>query len=189
MASPCSSAPSSSARSNLPRTQDLASSRYLEQPDMVQLHSVHIYWHLRLLGELLDGRRGGAELTSLTGQTPYYFLTAYTTLKVPSLDPTSILHAIPLTVANFACGFGRVSSRLSPFARRAHADACRRHLPDLRRSRIRPDRTYQQHVLEFLHRRRAPARLVAVCSDLPEHSGVRDPRGALRLVVHGELHV
>ncbi|ORY70805.1 major facilitator superfamily domain-containing protein [Leucosporidium creatinivorum] len=44
--------------------------------------------------------------------TPYYFLTTYTTLKVPSLDPNSILPAVPLIISNFTCGFGRIFAGL-----------------------------------------------------------------------------
>lgn len=47
-------------------------------------------------------------------QTPYYFLTTYTTLKVTSLDPNSILPAVPLIISNFTCGFGRVSRARRP---------------------------------------------------------------------------
>lgn len=42
-------------------------------------------------------------------QTPYFYLTSYTTLKCPQLDPTSITPAIPLVVANYTSGMGRVS--------------------------------------------------------------------------------
>ncbi|KAM0792202.1 hypothetical protein ACM66B_004899 [Microbotryomycetes sp. NB124-2] len=42
--------------------------------------------------------------------TPFYYLTSYTTLKCPELDPQSILPAVPLIVANLAGCFGRVGS-------------------------------------------------------------------------------
>ncbi|KAK4053717.1 hypothetical protein OIV83_001373 [Microbotryomycetes sp. JL201] len=42
--------------------------------------------------------------------TPAYYLTAYTTLKCPELDPKTILPALPLVVMNLAGCFGRVGS-------------------------------------------------------------------------------
>lgn len=46
-------------------------------------------------------------------QTPYFYLTAYTTLKCPQLDPNSIRPAIPLVVSNYTSGMGRVSVAFS----------------------------------------------------------------------------
>lgn len=40
-------------------------------------------------------------LRAIAEQTPYYFLTAYTTIKCPELDPNSILPAVPLIISNF----------------------------------------------------------------------------------------
>ncbi|KAI5476230.1 hypothetical protein MNV49_007930 [Pseudohyphozyma bogoriensis] len=39
---------------------------------------------------------------------PPYYITAYTTRQIPSLDPTSIAPAVPLIVGNFFTGIGRV---------------------------------------------------------------------------------
>ncbi|KAK4058890.1 hypothetical protein OIO90_000336 [Microbotryomycetes sp. JL221] len=42
--------------------------------------------------------------------TPFYYLTSYTTLKCPELDPTSLAPAAPLIIANFVGGVGRIAS-------------------------------------------------------------------------------
>lgn len=51
---------------------------------------------------------GSADTTTFI-QTPYFYLTAYTTLKCPQLDPNSIQPAIPLVISNYTSGMGRVS--------------------------------------------------------------------------------
>lgn len=43
-------------------------------------------------------------------QSPFYFITTYTKQFVPSLDPKSLLVALPLILMNFCAGFGRVST-------------------------------------------------------------------------------
>ncbi|GAA5985645.1 hypothetical protein JCM5350_004122 [Sporobolomyces pararoseus] len=42
--------------------------------------------------------------------TPPYYLTAFTTVQCPQLDPTSLAPAVPLIVSNFTLGVGRVFS-------------------------------------------------------------------------------
>lgn len=34
---------------------------------------------------------------------PFYFITAYTVLKVPTLDPSSLSTALPLILTNLSC--------------------------------------------------------------------------------------
>jgi hypothetical protein len=41
---------------------------------------------------------------------PFFYLTPYTTLKCPELDPTSIAPAVPLILADFLSGMGRVGA-------------------------------------------------------------------------------
>jgi hypothetical protein len=56
-------------------------------------------------------------------QTPYFYLTAYTTLKCPQLDPNSIRPAIPLVIANYTSGIGRVSFEYTVSSFPCEADA------------------------------------------------------------------
>jgi len=109
--------------------QDLAAAGDLGLYCVVELDPVHFCWHLRLSCEDISPPFGFGSTTSsaengcrssralnrpadslfFSSQTPYYFLTAYTTFKCPQLDPKSITPAEPLIISNFTSGMGRVS--------------------------------------------------------------------------------